>query len=220
MGILGNKLVEELRKHLGLELDDEDELSTEDALLLLNRSFWEMLNKIEFKEKERTVPFTLVTGKRKYKLPVLVASIEGITVIDPETLARDRLEKIDNYVYDHNYVGTEDSWAIPTQYYREGDYVIFLATPDQDYDIELRCLITIDDISDTSVFPKAPKEWHEVILFGAITRGFLGLGDYNKAGAARAFQASLWDTLEPVKAKETVDMHEAHFEVKGYTDYV
>lgn len=217
MGILGDKLVLELKEHLGLD-PDESELSSSDALLLLNRSFWEMLNKIEFKEKERTIPFTLVAGVRKYKVPTILASIVGVSVIDPVSLKTERLEKIDNYLYDLDYVGATAEWAKPTKYYREENYLIFLNTPEQAYNVELRCLITLDDITDDTVFPKAPQEWHEVIMYGAVSRGFMRLGDYNKAGAARAFQSSLWDTLEPTKAKETEDHHEARFEVKGYAD--
>ncbi|KKL27584.1 hypothetical protein LCGC14_2383720 [marine sediment metagenome] len=49
----------ELRVHLGYESDGTDDLSDGDADLLLNRAFWELLNKFNFREEECSIEFTV-----------------------------------------------------------------------------------------------------------------------------------------------------------------
>ena len=49
MGMDLETLRDELREHVGV---DSDDLPDPDADLLLNRSFWELMNKFRFRETE------------------------------------------------------------------------------------------------------------------------------------------------------------------------
>jgi hypothetical protein len=62
---------------------------------------------------------------------------------------------------------------------------------------------TLGDILTTGT--GLPKGWDEVIMYGAIWRGFAKLGDWNRKQQAKATQAELVGPKKPTKVKELED---------------
>jgi hypothetical protein len=217
MTISTQSLISELREHTGI---DEEDLDNDGCLLLLNRSFWELCNKVNFKEKERTVIITTADGVRKYHKPVSLDSVVALNFVDPDTEKRVPLTRIGTWTYDNKYEGNTDARGRPEEYYREENYIVLHPTPDAAYSVELRHKRTLEDLEDDNNAPIIPQEWHEIILMGAVTRTFLRFKDYKSAREAREFQSSISNGTPTVDEKEQEDSHKAHFEVEGYEDYL
>ena len=95
----------ELRVNLGYETDDTGELSNTDADLLLNRAFWELMNKFNFREEEKSSTFPTIAGTEFYSLPTLFESVRNITIQDPGTNSAEAwapLERITLEEYTNN----------------------------------------------------------------------------------------------------------------------
>lgn len=75
--------------------------------------------------------------------------------------------------------------SLPSEWYRFGDYIGFSPTPNQNYQVQARILmahpIATPDPAGTQIL--LSSEWFEVLVWGAVQRGFLELQEYDKAGA-------------------------------------
>jgi hypothetical protein len=91
----------------------------------------------------------------------------------------------------------------PTHYSIRGSSFILWPNPDDVYDVEVKYLRTLADIQASG--PDAPQEWHEVILWGAISRGFFARGDWNRGTAAQNQQALFLQTLDTQETKNQED---------------
>lgn len=216
MGMTVDNLVEELRGHLGL---DEDELDDPAALLLLNRSYWDILNKFPMREKEKVATFDTVDGTALYELPV--PSFEAVRLVSIEDLNDEQhtpLNRLTAFRYEQLYSNSTDTEAKPTDYLREDNCIRFYPTPDDAYTITIRYWANLDDLVAGISEPDIPREWHEVILFGAVWRGYAKLKDTVQMNAFKAQQILMINGIVPVEAKEEGDSHESGVEVKGYNE--
>ena len=226
MGLSLASLRTELRKSLGVDavdLPNATQTSPTEKVgadELLNRSLWEVTEKFAFREKERSVSFTIdnVLG-HKYTLPgvfdalldVSIESIDGNLVYTP-------LNRMTRVVYDSLYSANsqdQTKYTIPTDYVRENDCIIFYPSPNQSYNVKLRFLQTIADLSDSNTSLTIPQSWHEIILLGAVWRGFITFGDMDRADRIKQHQLSLITSSVPVEAKEEFDSHLSGVEVIG-----
>jgi hypothetical protein len=64
------------------------------------------------------------------------------------------------------------------------------------------------------VNPDIPQEWHELILFGGVWRGYIKLGDYNRANAMKNHQVGLIESTVPVEAKEETDSRDVGLSIR------
>lgn len=213
MGMTSQQLLSELRENTGTDIDD---VPDDIALLLLNRSFWELLNKVHFTEKERVIPFSTMVGVKKYRTPVTFEAIIGITMIDPTSQQFSRLDSVGEWTYDNEHNDDVINYAQPTKYFRQEQYIVLEPTPDIVYNLNIRHNILLQDVDTAGSELTIPREWHEIILYGGCYRLFVRLGDLNRASQMRNIQGNGWNSLVPTFAKETADQHNAHFEVKGY----
>jgi hypothetical protein len=215
----------ELRDHLGL---DEDELPPEDADSLLNRSWWEVMDKFNFREKEAKTSFQTVAGIHIYSMPQGYDALQLLSIggsnnnnllggqfylnggafLNPTTsdeTKHTQLDRIDDKWFEDNYDDDVDEYGQPVRYYRYGSGIVLNPTPDAVYNVNVSYLITLADLSNTNEYPPVPQSWHEVILYGAVWRGFMRMGDYNRKQAAQATQIGLINSMTPVAAKEEAD---------------
>jgi hypothetical protein len=195
----------ELRTHLGL---DSTELPDPDADLLIDRSAAELMSKFHFVATQDEQTITTVAGTSTYSVPASTDSIEGLYIEDLISFQHSPVDRTTFDFYQQNFQNTSDAEGKPTLYFRRGDNIILYPTPDDVYTLTLYRRKVLGDFSSGGTF-FGTQEWYEVVLYGAITRGFHKLGDYQRAQASATFQASLVSSITPTEAKEEYDSHRA-----------
>lgn len=192
----------------GLDEDDPDGSDTK-IDLCLNRSFWEIMNKFNFRENERTATFNTIALEPRYQLPVIFESVKNVAVQDPITLQWFDVNRVSTYQYDKMLNDTEpqvnngvEQQAMPVAYYREDSAIIFWPTPSKVFPIKIRHLITLADLSDSNNAPVIPQEWHEIIMYGGTYRTLYNMGDLNRAESYKSHTITMMTSTVPVESKE------------------
>lgn len=201
----------DLRDHTGT---DEFDMPTAKADLYLNRSYWEILDKFHFREKEVTATWDTVAGTRLYNMPSPFEALRKLSIKDPATGEHKVLDRTTIDVYERTFDADSDAQGFPVAYVREGCAVRLLPTPDDAYEITQKYWTVLSDLSDSNSVPPIPQSWHEIIMFGGVWRAFLGNRDFVSANATKAHQISLINSSVPVEAKEEYDSPEARLEVR------
>lgn len=204
-------LEQELEEHLGLDASDIGQAPwTIDRIdLLLNRSYWAIAYKTPFREKELTATFPTVAGVRLYAIPTPFEALRQLSVEDLNDFSHLPIQRTTIFDYEKRFINdpTGVEQDKPLWYTREGTGIRLLPTPDNVYNITIKYWTSLADLSNSNNTPPIPQIWHEIILFGAVFRGFLRMGDYARAQAAKAHYKELWNEIEPVEAKEETDTH-------------
>jgi hypothetical protein len=216
MGMSLQSLRDSLRSSLGVDSTDLDDPSADS---LLNRALWEMTEKFPFREKEISTNFTITSALGfKYTLPSVFEALLDVAIQDPTSLVYTPLNRMTKVKYDSVYstdVNDKLTHTKPTDYVRDNACIIFWPTPDQDYNVKIRFLKTIADLTDAAPDLTLPQSWHEIVLLGATWRGFIQFGDYDRADRAKQHQVSLITSSVPIEAKEEFDTHLGGVEVLG-----
>ena len=212
----------QLREGLGLEgndtqtLPDTDSAEKSGADTFLNRSYWELLEKFNFREKEVIGSFPLVAGENYYEIPTPFDALRSLSIEDLNSLAHKPLDRIDRDVFEQKYVNSADSQGKPELYFREDMGIRLWPTPDQVYTLTMSYWDSLSDLSNTNTTPPIPRAWHELVLHGAIWRAKAGpFRDYDGAKFHRALQGSLIEGISTTDTKEQFDSHRAGVEVLG-----
>jgi hypothetical protein len=200
----------ELKEHLGVST----ELDSTALDLLLNRSYWEILDKVNFREQEVTAHFNVAAGVNLYDVPNPFESIKLLSIENPDTGEHQTLDRCSQLFYENNYQNIDTAQGKPTQYLREGGGIRLLPTPDNTYTLTIKYITTLQDLSDNKTTLEIPQSWHEIILLGGVWRGFMRLGDYARCNQVKGHQVNLIAGLTPVEAKEEVDSSHAGLEVR------
>lgn len=212
-GMLVADMIANVREATG---EDEEDLPDAKIIKYLNRSLWEILDKIPFKEKEKSIKFQTEATIRNYDVPVALEAINAIFIEDPVSHERKQLEHVDIQNLEGEFVNTDAAMGFPIRYAREGVCIKLDPVPDDIYDLILKANIEIDDLEGiTNEQPEIRRVWHEIIEFGAKWRRFNDMGDYNRQTANRNTQLELLKSTTPVKAKEKEDYRLAGLEVIG-----
>lgn len=209
MGLLTTDLVDGLRKATG---QDDVDLTLAAALLYLNQSYWELLDKFPFREKETRGTFPTVAGVRLYNVPDPFEALRHLSLVDGDTQQHTPLIQMGHEDYETLYNEDSANENTPEKYVREGCQMILYPTPDDVYTIVMRYWTTLDDLASAQN-PNMPQSWHEIIKVGAIWRVFMDAGDYQRCTAAQDIQERLINSAVPVEAKEETDNSHAHLEV-------
>ena len=191
-------LRQDLREHLGV---DETDLPDADADRLLNRAWWPMAAQIRFNEKDAEHTFTTVAGQQDYSFPSASDAIERVVVREPQGQTWEPLVKIDDWNMFERQDDDED--AFPAYYSRRGNEFILWPVPDEEYEVKVKYQQTLSDLQASG--PGVPQEWHEVILWGAVSRGFFILGDWARGKEAQMQQTIYLNTLKTQEERETID---------------
>lgn len=197
------QLEDGLRNILGVPVT-HPKFSTTNLDLYLNRSFWEILDKVEFREKEASGTFPTVASERYYDLPVSFDYLQHLSIVDLVG-QHTQLIKMTPEEYESSYSEDSANETFPTHYIREGCGIKLWPTPDQVYTIVIKFTINLADLSVTNTNPGVPQVWHEVILFGAAWRAFLELGDFPRYQQYIALHTAKMAEIKPVEYKEEED---------------
>lgn len=198
-------LREDLRTTLGMDSTELDNTATD---RLLNRSWWELQSAVRFSEGEGETTLTLVDGTAEYDMPTSdIMAIQSVVLQEIDADDYNRLIRIDDW----NMFAKRDDvdTDVPTHYSRRNDQLIFWPCPDEAYSVLIKYRKTLQDIQTTG--PEIPQEWHELILWGAASRGFDLRGDVNRAQVFRNKQATSINFLKPQEIKETEDLRYSGF---------
>lgn len=202
-----DQLMVKLRRNTGLDINDPDWTST-DLLLVLNQSFWELLNKFDFREKESSYTITTAQGDYTYAVNNLQEAFLSASIVNPVTQQSTKLTPMSIAFFQENYNDNAliniQYQAQPELYYRNNSNIILYPIPDQAYTITVQDLLTLSDL-ETGQYPDIPREWHEIILYGAVWRVFLETGDMERSSYALNNQTRLINNTVPVQSKEETD---------------
>lgn len=199
----------ELRVHLGYEPGGTDDLSNTDADLLLNRAFWELLNKFNFREEECSIEFTVDDGEDFISLPTLFESIRTLSILNADSNQWTPLDRMD--IHEFEKVANDDTSAkgAPVKYFREGAGIRLISIagggPDATYTLRIKYRITLADLGDSNTTMVIPEAWHELVLYGGFWRGLQRLRDYAAATEIRNTQIALINSTVEVESKEEAD---------------
>jgi hypothetical protein len=209
MGLSVTQIDDELVELLGV---DDDDASPTQRLLWINRSFWEIISKFDFREKEGTYNLSTVIGTNEYTVPFDLEGVQSVAITEIDGVTQTTVTRVTKENYLNTYTANTDLRAIPEHYYREGNKIIFSPVPNDIYNIVIKYLKTLPDLiaGGTVVLP---QEWHELILFGAAYRGFLVLNDKVSAEFFRNQQSNLTASTIPTEAKEEKDSRFAAVDV-------
>jgi hypothetical protein len=202
------QMVTELQVHCGDP--GGAKLSVSVCTLLLNRSYWDIIDKYKFREKETSVVFQTIPGVRRYNMPTPFEALQQLSIEDLNSFKHKVLKNITKFEYENRYIndpaGTQQKkpWA----YFREGACAVLFPTPDQAYNITLKYWTVLSDLDLVGV-PPIPQSWHEIILAGAIWRGFWRGGDYERMRASQAAWAEMINSQVTTESKEETDNHTA-----------
>jgi len=190
-------LRQDLRDHLGKLSSFQDA----DVDRLLNRSWWALAAQLKFHEKDAETSFTTTAGTQAYSIPTDSDAVQRVVIQGPDDTGVDPLIKISDW----NMFALKDTDDTdrPTHYARRGDEFILYPIPDDEYTVYVKYLRTLADIEASG--PDAPQEWHEVVLWGAVARGFFADGDWDRGTKAQAQQALYIQSLDTQSERETVD---------------
>ena len=188
---------------LGVDGNDVG-FGTTQTLLLLNQSFWEILNKFEFREKETSYNFSTIAGQSDYVPPTIFEALKLISIEDPNDLKHTPLDRMSPLIYEQNFVNLPTSQTKPTNYLRYNNLIRLFPTPDIAYNLTVYHWLTLSDLVTHGTLG-LPREWDELVQDGAIYRGYKILGDLVKAKQVRQDQIERINSTVPVESKEEND---------------
>jgi hypothetical protein len=205
MGMTLQGLRDSTRKALGV---DSTDLVDADVDLYLNRSYWEVMDKFPFREKERAGVFPTVAGVRNYKIPTPVEAVYEVSVVDPITLRHIPLDQMMARETEFHYNENTSKQGRPIKYLLENCYIRFWPTPDKVYNIYLRKKTILQDIQNTGI--EIPQVWNDIVIYGAGWRASIDYRDWTLVNNLKGLQRELMASTEPRPIKELAsDMQHA-----------
>ena len=190
---------------------DEQDLTDPDLDMLLNMSYWEIESRFPFEEKNARTEFVTVVGTNEYSIGTMeVASATLLDAIQSISVMKDdqsyKLQRMSEDYYDEQYNSNTDHQSIPRYYVRRDDTIVLWPVPDEIYTMRLYYLKTLQAILVGSVeILNFPREWDELVVEGAVTRGHYYRQDYQLARESENFRVAKLRTASTTKSKEEED---------------
>jgi hypothetical protein len=190
---------------------DEQDLRDPDLDMLLNMSYWEIESRFPFEEKNARVEWVTVVGTEEYSIDaimlpdaLMLEAIQSIAVIKDEQSYK--LQRMTQAYYDEKYTENTDARGIPRYYLRRDDSIVLYPIPDEVYTMRLYFLKTLAAILVGSVeILNFPREWDELVVEGAVTRGHYYRQDYQLARESENFRVAKLRTASTTHSKEEED---------------
>lgn len=205
-----------LRKGLG-GLDAVD-LPDQDADELLNLSLWELEDRFDFKEKECPIETPLIAGTAEYKLPSITDAVITVS-LSRLSAPHERIKLIkmgwDEYSSRPNTVADVARRHLPMHYIRRDRTIIVDPVPNSsDWMLEIMTWRSVASLTeDITATIGLPRNWHELVVEGAVVRGHFYNEDYNIAQQASNFQATKVNSAVSTNTKEDRDNQYARVRV-------
>ena len=211
MPLVLQNLRDDLREAIGYQ--DDTEFDNTKCDRVLNRSFWEVIEKIPFKEKEKTVQFPTIAGFNLYQVPSDYDAIRSIFWINDLDNIQKQIRRLSPEAQEEMFVDSEDQWGDPEFYYRENQCLKFWPIPNRELTITLLYWKDLADLDGAdSEFP-LQKVYYDIVLFGAVYRQALTLKQIPLSNTYRDQQSALLRGLEPKIETEKNDSRYAAVEV-------
>lgn len=195
-----------MRKHTG---EDEFDVDDPDVDLLLNQSYWELMDKFPFREKERKSETAFVADQRLYVAPSPFEALQHIAVVQDvnagDSGQHTKLRRMDLKWYEDQYATGDGNTGLPTHYARRDNGFYAWPTPDLAYGMVVYYWTTLADLVADIDVPDMPQVWNEIIMYGGAWRRLLELGDMVRSRELRNHQVGLINSTQPVEAKEEGD---------------
>ena len=202
MGLTRSVLHDEIWESTGT---DSSDLDTTVLDRMLNLSWWEIQDKLGFREKEGEGSFSTVAGTSAYDVSGISSDVESIQHVTIQNSTEDTWSPLiykDKQWFMDERDDNAESEDVPEYYTRFGDEIQLFPTPAGIYTVRVKYLKTIADLI-TSGFP-VPQPWHEIIRLGAEARVWYRLGDPARRDDTLRFRDSLVAGMTEVKVKENV----------------
>ncbi len=217
MSLTVTRMISLLRKGLGgitaTELPDAD------AEELLNMSLWELEDKYPFETKETVFTSTLKVNKFEYNLGGIsrLDALVSISWVDTNGQSH-KLDRMTRARYDEIFEdGTgSDPVGPPVQFLREGNVLTVWPPPSDEEDgktLNIALKESVESLSGGADTTGLPRNWDELVLMGAISRGHFYSLDYSQARESRNFQVGVIRSTVSTEAKEEEDSRYAGLEV-------
>lgn len=204
-------MITQLRGYTG---EDDGDIDDDDVTLLLNQSWWEIMDKFEFREKEQTGFFQTIVGEVNYPVPQPFECLRQISIQDPNSLQHSTLKRMVPNIYEKVINDNIAQEGFPTDYVREGCLVRLWPTPNGVYDITIKYMTVLADLdSNLNPIPAIPQVWGEIIMYGGVHRRFAQIGDIVRMQTFINMQTRLINSTSPVETKEEYDSRESHLDV-------
>lgn len=222
-GIVISSYRSEILAHLGFEAGGLSNPILDDFTL---RSMWELTNNYKWREVEgESGEITLTTSTDYLDYAIPYTAITGVFLKNPDTLQWEKLIYRSRDTFITNKIDDASAEGKPEFYWQSGDTsgypadpagagtlvtrLYFQPVPDQDYTINIYFERQLTNLSDSYTMSPIPREAHELILYGAVYRGFVRLRDFNSAERMKSFQDHLLSRYVPQEAKEEKDRRHA-----------
>ena len=137
-------------------------------------------------------------------MPTPFEALRFISLVDEDD-KHIKLERITREYYETQFVDDPDSESQPTHYFRESDDYILHPTPDKVRTLVIGYWGIFSNLSSSNTAPEMPQVWHEILLYGAIRRGWLRYNDFVRAQYWEALQMRALANIKPTQAKEEAD---------------
>lgn len=205
---------------LGIDATDLDAAGSDKLDLLINRSWWEVMDKFDFKERESNTEVPLVVGTYQYNLTTVINAAAAIVfdalreifIVDNNDKEH-LLEEVSRDVFLAGLNIDTTARTLPEMYMREGGDIWISPIPDDTYTLRIFHLTVLPNVPVGG--PIVPQSWHEIIQSGAVWRGHQHFRDYNSAGEVRKIQTGLILSEQIVTGKEDKEAKHRGVEVIG-----
>ena len=192
------------------------ELINADADLYLNMGLWELSNNYPFEETETLFTATLVDGQGEYQLPSSIVSLHSVALIDDQS-QRQKLDRMTRDWYDLNYNSSVASRGTPEKYMREDTFLILNPDPNTAIAGNTLSITVLKDVaslvSGSNDATGLPRNWDELVVKAAITKGHYFNEDYSLARESHNFVVTGVRDAVPTLAKEERDSRFAGLDV-------
>lgn len=207
MGISLATIRANVLRDLGVDATDLDASGTANLDLLINRSWWEVMDKFDFKEKQSKTEFALTVGTYSYDLAakintaasIVFDALREVFIVDDDDNSSP-LTPVSRREFEENLDIASSAQDIPSRYSREGGNIYVAPVPDDTYTLRVYHLTILADIPSGG--PVIPQAWHEIIELGAIWRGHMTFRDFNSATDVQKIQIGLIRSAQTVSGKE------------------
>ena len=187
------------------------DLPDEKSDIYLNISLWELEDKFPFKTKERNHKMLLEVGKWSYDLGEVLRldAVSSVSFVDIQGKSH-KLGRIGRDTFDEvfNDGSITSPNGVPCSYFRENnDLIIWPPGSDQEAGRPLKINFkqSVESLMEADDTTGLPRNWDELVVMGAVSRGHFFGKSYTEARESRNFQAGIVRSTVATETKEEGD---------------